>query len=134
MTVTTNEYGVVKLEAEPGMAICRVGESGPTTTTTLYLAKTETAADYKDCAYGVPTPPRTFSKLKIVVALTAAGVWDEVKAWLIEANFYDFYLAAQDFREDNPYFSQALAALKPVVGWTDEQIEALLLQCMKDDI
>lgn len=79
-----------------------------------------------------PPPPRTFSKLRIVAALTKAGVWTQVKAYIEQAGLYDLYLAAQEFAEDNEYFAQGLAALKPVVGWTDEQVEALLAKCVKD--
>ncbi|MBQ4198815.1 MAG: hypothetical protein II649_02915 [Kiritimatiellae bacterium] len=79
-----------------------------------------------------PAPPRVFSKLKVVAALTNAGVWQQVKAWIEEAGLYDLYLAAQEFAEDNEYFAQGLAALKPVVGWTDGQVEALLAQCVKE--
>lgn len=79
-----------------------------------------------------PAPPRVFSKLKVVAALMDVGVWPKVKAWIEEAGLYDIYLAAQDFAEDNEYFAQGLAALKPVAGWTDEQVEALLAQCVKE--
>lgn len=73
--------------------------------------------------------PRVFSKLKVVAALTEAGVWPQVKAWIEANGLYDLYLAAQEFAEDNEWFAQGLAALKPVVGWTDEQVEALLEEC-----
>ena len=79
-----------------------------------------------------PKPPRIFSKLKVVAALTKAGVWPQVKAWIEQAGLYDLYLAAQEFAEDNDYFDQGLTALKPVVCWTDEQVEALLAECVKD--
>lgn len=69
---------------------------------------------------------RVFSKLKVVVALTKAGVWPQVKAWIEANGLYDLYLAAQEFAEDNDYFAQGLAALKPVVGWTAAQVEAVL--------
>lgn len=71
-------------------------------------------------------PPRTFSKLKVVTALTQAGVWPQVKAWIEQAGLYDLYLAAQDFAEDNEYFTQGRAALQTALGWTDEQVEAVL--------
>lgn len=73
-----------------------------------------------------PTPPRTFSKLRIVAALTQSGVWDAVKQLLIERGFYDLFLAAQDFREDNEYFENGKAALQTALGWTDEQVEQVL--------
>lgn len=73
-----------------------------------------------------PPPPRTFSKLRIVAALTTAGVWDSVKQLLIERGLYDLFLAAQDFREDNEYFENGKAALQTALGWTDEQVEDIL--------
>lgn len=73
-----------------------------------------------------PPPPRVFSKLRIVAALTSAGVWDAVKQLLIERSLYDLFLAAQDFAEDNEYFTQGKAALQAALGWTDEQVEAVL--------
>jgi hypothetical protein len=131
MTVTTNEYGVVKLEADEGKAICRVDESGPTTVTTLYLAKTESAADYKDCAYGVPVPPRTFSKLKLYAALAAANLWDALKTWL-EAQTYEgmnawtAFSLAQELTEDHPMFAAWFSAAKTALGVDDATAEALL--------
>lgn len=76
-----------------------------------------------------PTPPpRTFSKLRIVAALTNAGVWDAVKKLLIERGFYDLFLAAQDFAEDNEHFDQGKAALQTALGWTDVQVEDVLAE------
>lgn len=69
---------------------------------------------------------RTFSKLRIVAALTSAGVWAQVKQYIIDADLYDLYLAAQDFSEDNEYFTQGKTALQTALGWTDEQVEAVL--------
>lgn len=71
-------------------------------------------------------PPRTFSKLRIVAALTKAGVWTQVKAYIESAGLYDLYLAAQDFREDNEYFTQGKTALQTALGWTDAQVEDVL--------
>jgi hypothetical protein len=73
-----------------------------------------------------PPPPRVFSKLRIVAALTTAGVWDAVKQLLIERSLYDLFLAAQDFRETNEYFENGKDALQIALGWTDEQVEAVL--------
>lgn len=74
--------------------------------------------------------PRRFSKLKVVAALTQAGVWPQVKAWIEQNGLYDLYLAAQDFAEDNAYFKTGKAQLQSVLGWTDAQIEALLKECI----
>lgn len=77
-----------------------------------------------------PPAPRVFSKLKCVAALTEAGVWQEVKNYIEGAGLYDLYLAAQDFREDNPYFVSGKAQLMTSLGWTEEQAEALLSRCV----
>lgn len=73
---------------------------------------------------------RRFSKLKVVAALMEAGVWREVKDYIEGAGLYDLYLAAQDFREDNPYFVRGKAQLMTSLGWTEEQAEAILAQCV----
>ena len=77
-----------------------------------------------------PPPPRQFSKLKIVAALMGVGVWEQVKAYIEQAGLYDLYLAAQDFAEDNEYFTQGKTALQAQLGWTDEQVEAILAQAV----
>lgn len=88
------------------------------------------AADYPDLAseLGIPLPggPRTFSKLRLVVALMDAGLWPTVKQWIEDQGLMDLYLAAQTFREDDPRFTPALAALKGQLGVSDEQAEAIL--------
>ena len=79
-----------------------------------------------------PPPPRTFSKLRIVAALTNAGIWSQVKAYIEREGLYDLYLAAQDFREDNEYFTQGKAKLQTALGWTDEQVEEVLARSVKE--
>ena len=107
-------------------------DTPPTTDAAHYAVPTGWTRDgetwrrvYEVRAYP-PPPPRTFSKLRIVAALTSAGVWDAVKQLLIERSLYDLFLAAQDFREDNEFFSQGRTALQTALGWTDEQVEAVL--------
>ena len=77
-----------------------------------------------------PPPLRTFSKLRIVAALMQAGVWSAVKDYIEQAGLYDLYLAAQDFAEDNEYFAQGREQLQAALGWTDEQVEAVLAQAV----
>ena len=74
--------------------------------------------------------PRRFSKLKVVDALTQAGAWPQVKAWIEQNGLYDLYLAAQEFAEDNPHFISGKAALAALLGWTDAQVEDLLKECI----
>lgn len=76
------------------------------------------------------TYPRTFSKLQCVGALIKAGVWEDCKEWITKAGLYDLYLAAQNFREDNEWFVLGKAELAAKLGWTDEQIEAVLKKCI----
>ena len=74
-----------------------------------------------------PPPPRTFSKYKLVGALLQAGVWPQVKEWLLaQEGAYDLYLAAEDISEDEPLLAQGIAAVKELLGWTDEQVEEVL--------
>ena len=74
-----------------------------------------------------PPPPRTFSKYKLVGALMAANVWPQVKEWLLaQDGAYDLYLAAEDISEDEPLLAQGIAAVKQLLGWTNEQVESVL--------
>ena len=80
----------------------------------------------------LPVGKRIFSKLKLVAALKAADKWVLVKTWLEEKAYYDYYLAAQNFAEDNELFVEGRAAIKNYLGVTDEYIEAILSQCIAD--
>ena len=74
-----------------------------------------------------PPPPRTFSKYRLVSALMLAEVWPQVKEWIESVpDAYDLYLAAEDISEDEPLLAQGIAAVKQLLGWTDEQVEAVL--------
>ena len=74
-----------------------------------------------------PSPPRTFSKYRLVAALMQAEVWPQVKAWIESVpGAYDLYLAAEDISADEPLLAQGIAAIKELLGWTDEQVEAVL--------
>jgi len=74
-----------------------------------------------------PPPPRTFSKYRLVAALMQAEVWPQVKEWIESVpGAYDLYLAAEDISEDEPLLAQGIAAVKELLGWTDEQVAAVL--------
>ena len=110
---------------EPG---CRVEVYGwdedEDTLTCVYKSVAEEAA---------PAGTRTFSKLKLVAALKEADKWVLVKTWIEERGYYDYYVAAQNFREDNPLFIEALAAIKGYARMTDEQAEAILSKCIYEE-
>ena len=82
-----------------------------------------------------PTPAkaRVFSKLKLVAALKEADKWVLVKTWIEERGLWDYYLAAQNFREDNEMFADALAAIKTYARITDDEAEAILKQCIWEE-
>ena len=88
--------------------------------------------DTLTCVYKV-VAARVFSKLKLVAALKEADKWVLVKTWIEERGYYDFYVAAQNFREDNPLFTEALAAIKGYARMTDEQAEAILSKCIYEE-
>ena len=77
-------------------------------------------------------PARTFSKLKVVIALTNRGKWAAIRDWLDETEYGDLFDAAQDFREDHPAFIAALSAAQERFGFTADEIAALLAECIAD--
>jgi len=79
-----------------------------------------------------PAPPRVFSKLRLVAALMDAGYWTQVKAFIEAQGLTDLYLAAQTFREDDPRFAPALAALKSQLAVPDEEVEKILSAARTD--
>ena len=81
----------------------------------------------------LPTKARVFSKLKLVAALKAADKWVLVKTWIEERGWWDYYLAAQNFREDNEMFSGAVAAIKEYARMSDEDAEAILKNCIWEE-
>ena len=79
------------------------------------------------------TKARVFSKLKLVAALKEADKWVLVKTWIEERGLWDYYLAAQNFREDNEMFSEAIAAVKRYAGMSDDDAEAILKNCIWEE-
>ena len=80
-----------------------------------------------------PAKPRVFSKLKLVAALKAADKWVLVKTWIEEKGYWDYYLAAQNFREDNEMLAGAVAAIKEYARMSDEDAEAILKNCIWEE-
>ena len=76
--------------------------------------------------------PRTFSKLKMLLALKKRNLWVLVRTWIEEHGLYDFYLAAQFFTEDNEYFIEGRKELQKFSGKTDEEIEEILAESIAD--
>ena len=95
---------------------------------------TETVTDIQAVFKLVPVvlPPRTFSKLKLVIALTHRGKWAALRDWLNETGYGDLFDAAQDFREDHPQFAAALTAARTRFSLTESEITAILAESAAD--
>ena len=89
---------------------------------------TETQTDIRPVykLIAIETPPRTYSKLRLVTALASRGLWSAFRDWLIETDLYDLFLAAQSFRSDHPQFTTALAAAQSNFSLTAEETAAIL--------
>lgn len=85
----------------------------------------------------IVAPPRTFSKLKLYAVLSAANLWDALKAWL-EAqtyegmNAWEAFSLAQELTEDHPMFTEWFSAAKTALGVDDATAEELLAKCVKE--
>ena len=79
-----------------------------------------------------PPPPRTFVTADVIEALAKAGVWPRVRSFLDERGMIDMVLATKEFVADDPNFTGPRDALKELLGWTDEQVEAVLAAGVKD--
>ena len=85
----------------------------------------------------VAPPPRTFSKLKLYAVLSAANLWDALKAWL-EAqtyegmNAWEAFSLAQELTEDHPMFAKWFSAAKTALDVDDATAEELLSKCVKE--
>lgn len=81
-----------------------------------------------ECAQ-VPTTPRVFSKYKLIEKAMMFGWWAQIKVQIENAGLYDLFLAAQDFKEDNPFFQQGLNMIQSVFQIPQEQLEQILNDC-----
>ena len=83
-------------------------------------------------------PPRKLSKLKLYCALARAGLWAPLRAWMEQStlpngiNVAIAYDQAQVLAEDNELFLPYLSQAKAMLGLTDEQVEAIMSQCVAD--
>ena len=73
-----------------------------------------------------PPPPRSFSKRKLYRAFTEAGVWPAIRAYMESAGVWEDWEYATTLDEDDPLIAAALPALQAALGWTAEQMEAVL--------
>lgn len=76
-------------------------------------------------------PPRTFSKLRLYAALSAAGLWDAFEAWLRTqtvggVNAWTAFSLAQDLNDGHPLFGPLVESAKTALGVDDATAEAIL--------
>ena len=100
------------------------------------LAYTYTVRDgvaYKEymLASSLPQQPKTYVTADVIEALMMAGVWSQVRAFIEERGMLDMVLATKEFRADDPNFTGPRDALQTALGWTDEQVEAVLAASVK---
>ena len=79
-----------------------------------------------------PPPPRVFVTADLVEALEEEGLWEQAKAWIVEHGKLDLVYTTAEFDENNENFKAGRDALQSALGWTDEEVEALLSQCVKE--
>ena len=79
-----------------------------------------------------PVGKRVFSKLKLVTALKAAGLWVLTKTWIEENGLYDHYLAAQDLAEDNEMFIRGRDEISLLSHKTGAEVEEILAASVID--
>lgn len=82
---------------------------------------------------------RKYSKLKILVAASKAGLWDGVREFLetetlpgSTTRLIELWNAAQVFESTNEFFAPALEALASKLGISPEDVERLLEDCEAD--
>lgn len=103
-------------------------------TVTYVVEDGKVVANYTYC--DMPLRTRIFSKFKLEEKLFAEGLLDEIDTFIDSQTITnDFgqtmplrrkYQTANEFREDNPYFSQFYNAIKEMLGVTDEKAEEIL--------
>ena len=85
-----------------------------------------------------PPPPRTFSKLKIKMAIARMGKLAELESWLANVEVAPGYTAlaawndAQNISEDFDGFTDIFGKVKEAFGISDEDGEKLLSACVAD--
>lgn len=88
-------------------------------------------------ALGAATP-RTFSKIRLKIAIAKLGKLQALETWLASIEVAPGYSAlaawndAQVIQDDFEGFKTIYAAAKLALDVTDEQAEALLAQCLAD--
>lgn len=111
--------------------ICIDGHSimGITESNMAQFGIVKTVAELPDPPQPEPTAPR-YSKLALCRVLSQLGLYDSIKAAIVQAGKWDEFLLAQDLAENDPDFvsmKNALIAVYPI------DADGILRQCQIEE-
>lgn len=73
-----------------------------------------------------PSGIKTYSKLRLCLALADIGKLDAFKAWLAASGYEFLWNAAQDLASDNAMFAAGVEAVKSALALTDAEADDVL--------
>lgn len=84
----------------------------------------------------VAPPPQVvrYSKLKLIVASKAAGKWEAIKAFIVQAGYEDEWAACQFLSSGYAQFEQAKTAIIAAGIATSDEIEAILAASVDEEV
>lgn len=74
--------------------------------------------------------PVKYSRLSIYAVLSHLGKWELAEAWMKEQGLYTAFMLAQEISSDHPLFMTVKAQVAEALGLTQEQVDALLKECI----
>lgn len=78
---------------------------------------------------------RRFSKLKLVEFCMEQGIWDELKAFLEETGYYDLFVMAVFFLENDKFFMRGLQAFQQhkaqEEGYDAQELQEMIDQALQ---
>ena len=92
-------------------------------------AKTITAVYVEDDIEPEKTVHK-YSKLKLTMFMMELGIWEDVKEWLNGMGYYDLYLMAQVFADDNDNFNDAINGFRDTFSDRVGNIDAVIQQAL----
>lgn len=77
---------------------------------------------------------RKYSKLKLVVALRARGLWDHAKDWMVANGVYDLFVNAQDMDPSNGDFQAGVCRIQSELGISGDLLVEILAESEADGV
>lgn len=71
---------------------------------------------------------KKYSKLKLIMALKARGLWDHAKDWMESNGYYDLFVAAQFISNDYPLFSEILMKVQSELQISGDLVAEILAE------